>query len=64
LPNLARQHAHADGAATRQREEGQTMAEYSVALSVITIGAITAISLLSGHVLNTISGVADILPGH
>jgi Flp pilus assembly pilin Flp len=39
------------------------MAEYTVGLSVITIVVITAISLLSDHVLNTITGVANVLPG-
>jgi Flp pilus assembly pilin Flp len=48
----------------RRREEGQTMAEYTVGLSVITIVVITAISLLSDRVLNTITGVANVLPGH
>jgi Flp pilus assembly pilin Flp len=48
----------------RGREEGQTMAEYTVGLSVITIVVITAISLLSDRVLNTITGVANVLPGH
>jgi Flp pilus assembly pilin Flp len=40
------------------------MAEYTVGLSVITVVVITAISLLSDHVLNTITGVANVLPGH
>jgi Flp pilus assembly pilin Flp len=65
LPNLTCTEAYAAGQATapRGREEGQTMAEYSVGLSVITVVVITAISLLSDHVLNTITGVAKILPG-
>lgn len=46
-----------------KRDEGQTMAEYSVALAIITIAVITAISLLSGKVVDTISAVADVLPG-
>jgi len=46
-----------------KRDEGQTMAEYGVALTIITITVITAISLLSGKVVDTISAVADVLPG-
>jgi Flp pilus assembly pilin Flp len=65
LPNLTCTEAYAAGPATapRGREEGQTMAEYTVGLSVITVVVITAISLLSDHVLNTITGVAKVLPG-
>jgi Flp pilus assembly pilin Flp len=65
LPNLTCTEAYAAGQATapRGREEGQTMAEYTVGLSVITVVVITAISLLSDHVLNTITGVANVLPG-
>ena len=58
--------AHAYTAAAvelRNRDEGQTMAEYSVALTIITIAVITAISLLSGKVVDTISAVIDALPG-
>jgi Flp pilus assembly pilin Flp len=47
-----------------KRDEGQTMAEYSVALAAITIAVITAISLLSGKVGGTIDAVANLLPGH
>jgi len=63
LPNLPCPEAYA-ATALRGREEGQTMAEYTVGLSVITVVVITAISLLSDHVLNTITGVANVLPGH
>jgi len=58
--------AHPDTAAAFEeckRDEGQTMAEYSVALAVITVAVITAISLLSGKVVDTISAVIDALPG-
>jgi Flp pilus assembly pilin Flp len=44
-------------------EEGQTMAEYGVMLSVITLAVITAITLLSDSVLNAIESVTAILPG-
>ena len=40
------------------------MAEYSVALTVITIAVIGAISLLSDHVLSVISTVSETLTGH
>jgi Flp pilus assembly pilin Flp len=48
----------------KNREEGQTMAEYGVVLAVITLAVITAITLLSGNVRNAISSVANILPGN
>ena len=54
----------ADAAAgLRTREEGQTMAEYGVVLAVITLAVIAAITLLSDHVRNAITSVANILPG-
>jgi Flp pilus assembly pilin Flp len=54
--------AEATGA-LKKREEGQTMAEYGVVLAVITLAVIGAITLLSGHVRNAITSVANILPG-
>lgn len=33
-----------------RREEGQTMAEYGVVLAVITVMALSALSLLAGNV--------------
>ena len=50
--------------ALKKREEGQTMAEYGVVLAVITLVVIGAISLLSTHVKNAITNVANILPGN
>lgn len=44
-------------------EEAQTMAEYGVVLSVITIAIITAISLLSTNVQSAIETVAGLIPG-
>jgi Flp pilus assembly pilin Flp len=44
-------------------EDGQTMAEYGVMLSVITLAVVTALSLLSNGVLNAIESVTAILPG-
>jgi Flp pilus assembly pilin Flp len=49
--------------ALKKREEGQTMAEYGVVLAVITLAVIGAITLLSTHVRNAITSVANILPG-
>ena len=49
--------------ALKRREEGQTMAEYGVVLAVITLAVIAAITLLSQHVRNAITAVANILPG-
>ena len=46
-----------------RREEGQTMAEYGVVLAVITLAVIGAITLLSSHVRDAITSVANILPG-
>ena len=51
------------GSALRRREEGQTMSEYGVVLAVITLAVIAAISLLSEHVRNAITNVANLLPG-
>ena len=48
--------------ALKQREEGQTMAEYGVVLAVITLAVIGAITLLSSNVRNAISNVANTLP--
>ena len=47
----------------REREEGQTMAEYGVVLAVITIAVVGAITLLSSNVRNAITSVAGLLPG-
>jgi Flp pilus assembly pilin Flp len=47
----------------RQREEGQTMAEYGVVLAVIVLAVMGAITLLSDNVRNTLESVAGIMPG-
>jgi Flp pilus assembly pilin Flp len=49
--------------ALRRREHGQTMAEYGVVLSVITLAVIASITLLSDNVLSALQSVASILPG-
>jgi Flp pilus assembly pilin Flp len=46
----------------KNREEGQTMAEYGVVLAVITLAVIGAITLLSSHVRGAITSVANIRP--
>ena len=46
----------------REREEGQTMAEYGVVLAVITLAVIAAITLLAGNVSNALNAVANVLP--
>ncbi|MDX6441732.1 MAG: hypothetical protein QOE43_1461 [Gaiellaceae bacterium] len=43
-------------------EDAQTMAEYGVVLSVITLGILVAIAALSGGITNVINSVTSILP--
>ena len=43
-------------------EKGQTMAEYGVVLAVIVLAVIASITLLSSHVRDAITSVANILP--
>ena len=43
-------------------EQGQTMAEYSIVLAVITIGCIAAISMLGTSVISAITEVAGYFP--
>ncbi len=45
----------------KQREEGQTMAEYGVVLAVITLGVVVALGLLSGAISGAISSVIGFL---
>lgn len=42
-----------------EREEGQTMAEYAVILTVITVGVLTALGLLSGQIQSVINRITD-----
>jgi len=46
-----------------RREEGQTMAEYSVTLVVITLAVITALAALSGDVVDAVNRAMALLPG-
>ena len=43
--------------AMREREEGQTMAEYGVVLAVITLGVVVALTALSGGITGAIDTV-------
>jgi Flp pilus assembly pilin Flp len=42
-----------------RRQEGQTMAEYAVILSVISILVVGALFLLSGNIKHVIERIAD-----
>jgi Flp pilus assembly pilin Flp len=49
---------------TRQllrRQDGQTMAEYAVILSVISALVIAALLLLGGNITNVINRIADVI---
>ncbi len=63
LVALAQASAANTAGALRHREDAQTMAEYGVVLSVITIAIITALSLLAGNVRSVIETVAGLVPG-
>ncbi len=45
-----------------RKEEGQTMAEYGVVLSVISIGAVAAFTALSGGISGAINNATGLLP--
>jgi Flp pilus assembly pilin Flp len=45
----------------RNREDGQTMAEYGVVLAVITIGVVVALLALSGAISGAINSVIGFL---
>jgi Flp pilus assembly pilin Flp len=47
------------GRVNLHREEGQTMAEYAVILSVITVAVLAAILLLGNKIAPVIGRVAD-----
>jgi Flp pilus assembly pilin Flp len=49
---------HIEELALRE-EQGQTMAEYGVVLSVITIAAVAAFLLLGGNISNVVTNVAN-----
>ena len=43
-------------------ESGQTMAEYGVVLTVITVGIITALTVFSGAIERSILRVVELVP--
>jgi Flp pilus assembly pilin Flp len=43
-------------------ERGQTMSEYTIVLSVITLGILTAMGLLSGAIGAAIDEVVSLIP--
>jgi Flp pilus assembly pilin Flp len=43
-------------------EAGQTMAEYGVVLTVVTIACLGALGLLAGNVINALGRVAGLIP--
>lgn len=47
----------------RDREEGQTMAEYGVVLAVIALGVVVALGLLSDSISGAIGRVIPFLGG-
>ena len=48
--------------ASRMREEGQTMAEYGVVLTVITVAIVTAFAVFSDRIEHSILRVVDLVP--
>ncbi len=45
-----------------QDEDGQTMAEYAVVLTVIAAGILLALQFLGGGIVNALDKVGSILP--
>jgi Flp pilus assembly pilin Flp len=48
--------------ALRNKEEGQTMAEYGVVLTVIAIGVILALTALTGGIKRALDAVTAVFP--
>jgi Flp pilus assembly pilin Flp len=48
--------------ASRKREEGQTMAEYSVVLAVITVASVAVFPAFGAAALNVVKQVTGLLP--
>ena len=44
-----------------ERESGQTMAEYSVVLAVISVGIVTALTVLSGSIYGALDTVSTLI---
>jgi Flp pilus assembly pilin Flp len=49
--------------ALRAREDGQTMAEYGVVLSVITLAIVAVFALLSSDIEGVIEMARSVIPG-
>ena len=49
--------------ALERREEGQTMAEYGVVLTVITLAVVVSLTLLSASIRGGLENIASLLPG-
>jgi Flp pilus assembly pilin Flp len=47
--------------ALKRREDGQTMAEYGVVLAVLTLGVLTALTLLATNIEAGITAIAEFL---
>jgi Flp pilus assembly pilin Flp len=45
----------------REREEGQALVEYALILSIVSIGAIALLGLVSGGINDTLQTVVDAL---
>jgi len=54
---------HATLTSLRNREEGQTMAEYGVVLGVITIALVAVFGLLADDIEAALNAVRNVLPG-
>ena len=54
---------HATLTSLRNREEGQTMAEYGVVLGVITIALVAVFGLLADDIEGALNAVRNVLPG-
>ena len=50
---------HLAAQALRDREDGQAMVEYALILSMVSIGAITVLSLIGGNVSSIFSDIND-----
>jgi Flp pilus assembly pilin Flp len=47
----------------RDREEGQTLTEYALILSLVSIGSIIALGTLSGAINGVLDGISGVLGG-
>jgi Flp pilus assembly pilin Flp len=48
--------------AIRRREEGQTMVEYGVTISVICVATVAVFTALGGGIADTVNKVVGLLP--